>query len=174
MLSYLIIDAYLSHKNIILSNHISFPDLKLILTETFAITSDRKISWYTYQSPDSRLSEHGRRCPKNSQRPFRLSDYRYRDETRKGMNADGTGKVFDGLWCLGYVEGRLYNFPWGRSGWAIRGWAGGASEKEERNGGRGGRGRSACFPGGEVVPRSSASPSTQPSSDNRLLSFQFA
>lgn len=47
------------------------------------------------------------------------------------MNADGTGKVFDGLWCLGYVEGRLYNFPWGRSGWAIRGWAGGASEKEE-------------------------------------------
>jgi len=34
--------------------------------------------------------------------------------------------------------------------------------------------RSACFPGGEVVPRSSASPSTQPSSDNRLLSFQFA
>lgn len=48
------------------------------------------------------------------------------------MNADGTGKVFDGLWCLGYVEGRLYNFPWGRSGWAIRGWAGGASEKEGR------------------------------------------
>lgn len=47
------------------------------------------------------------------------------------MNADGTGKVFDGLWCLGYVEGRLYNFPWGRSGWAIWGWAGGASEKEE-------------------------------------------
>lgn len=47
------------------------------------------------------------------------------------MNADGTGKVFDGLWCLGYVEGRLYNFPWGRSGWAIGGWAGGASEKEE-------------------------------------------
>lgn len=85
----------------------------------------------SYQSPDSRLSEHGRRCPKNSQRPFRLSDYRYRDETRKGMNADGTGKVFDGLWCLGYVEGRLYNFPWGRSGWAIGGWVGGASEKEE-------------------------------------------
>jgi len=36
------------------------------------------------------------------------------------------------------------------------------------------RERSACFPGGEVVPHSSASPSTQPSSDNRLLSFQFA
>lgn len=48
---------------------------------------------------------------------------------------------------------------------------GGAGEKEEE---RGRQGRSACFPGGEVVPRSSASPSTQPSSDNRLLSFQFA
>lgn len=35
----------------------------------------------------------------------------YRGETRKGMNADGTGKVFDGLWDRGHVEGRLYNFP---------------------------------------------------------------
>lgn len=33
------------------------------------------------------------------------------NETRKGMNADGTGKVFDGLWDRGHVEGRLYNFP---------------------------------------------------------------
>lgn len=32
-------------------------------------------------------------------------------ETRKGMNADGTGKVFDGLWDREHVEGRLYNFP---------------------------------------------------------------
>lgn len=48
-----------------------------------------------------------------------------------------------------------------------------AKKRDGRRGGRG-RGRSVCFPGGEVVPRSSASPSTQPSSDNRLLSFQFA
>ena len=44
-------------------------------------------------------------------RSVHRSDPRYRGETRKGMNADGTGKVFDGLWDRGYVEGRLYNFP---------------------------------------------------------------
>lgn len=44
-------------------------------------------------------------------RSVHRSDPRYRGETRKGMNADGTGKVFDGLWDRGHVEGRLYNFP---------------------------------------------------------------
>ena len=43
--------------------------------------------------------------------PFTSTERRCRGETRKGMNADGTGKVFDGLWDRGHVEGRLYNFP---------------------------------------------------------------
>jgi len=53
-------------------------------------------------------------------------------------------------------------------------YGGGPKGPAKKRGERERQGRSACFPGGEVALRSSASPSTQPSSDNRLLSFQFA